>query len=223
MAKWPEDSPGWPYFYRRLQERHHVVGPGKWQGHALLERANLERFKAVNDLFFAANGDLYFTDQGLTGLHDSTGRVFRVSADGKVACLIDNVPSPNGLVMNRDETTLYLAVTRANAVWRLPFNHDGDVVNVVLQIQLSGGLGPDGLALDEQGSLLIAHAGFGAVWVTEEKGELHCGINSCSGNLVTNLAFGWPDRDSLYMTESGSVTLLQARLDVPGKTMYSHQ
>src|SRR6185436_4719434 len=51
-----------------------------------LVRANLERFKAVNDLFFAENGDLYFTDQGLTGLHDPTGRVFRVRADGQVSC-----------------------------------------------------------------------------------------------------------------------------------------
>lgn len=188
-----------------------------------LERANLERFKAVNDLFFAANGDLYFTDQGLTGLHDPTGRVFRVSTKGKISCLIDNVPSPNGLVMNLDETALYLAVTRGNGVWRLPFNHDGDVVKVGIQIQLSGGYGPDGLALDEQGGLLIAHVGFGAVWVTDAKGEIRYRINSCAGVHVTNLAFGWPDRKSLYITESGSATILKARLDVPGKIMYSHQ
>ena len=48
-----------------------------------LVRANVERFKGVNDLFFAANGDLYFTDQGLTGLHDPTGRVFRVRPNGR--------------------------------------------------------------------------------------------------------------------------------------------
>ncbi|MGD8790495.1 MAG: SMP-30/gluconolactonase/LRE family protein [Burkholderiales bacterium] len=188
-----------------------------------LVRASLERFKAVNDLFFAANGDLYFTDQGLSGLHDPTGRVFRVTANGKVSCLIDNVPSPNGLVMNLDETALYLAVTRANSVWRLPFNHDGDVVKVGIQIQLSGGIGPDGLALDEQGGLLIAHVGFGAVWVTDAKGEPRYRINSCAGMHCTNIAFGWPDRKSLYITESESATILQATLDVPGKVMYSHQ
>ena len=188
-----------------------------------LERANLERFKAVNDLFFAANGDLYFTDQGLTGLHDPTGRVFRVSAKGKVTCLIDNVPSPNGLVMNLDETALYVAVTRANSVWRLPFNHDGEVAKVGLHIQFSGGSGPDGLALDEQGGLLVAHAGFGAVWVTDAKGEPRYRITSCAGDHTTNIAFGWPDRDTLYITESGSGTILKARLNVPGKLMYSHQ
>lgn len=188
-----------------------------------LERANLERFKAVNDLFFAANGDLYFTDQGLTGLHDPTGRVFRLSNSGKLTCLIDNVPSPNGLVMNLDETALYVAVTRANSVWRLPFNHNGDVTKVGIHIQLSGGIGPDGLALDEQGGLLVAHVGFGAIWVMDAKGEPRHRINSCAGLHTTNLAFGVTDPNELYITESGSATVLRARLNVPGKMMYSHR
>jgi len=188
-----------------------------------LERANLERFKAVNDLFFAANGDLYFTDQGLTGLHDPTGRVFRLSSSGKLTCLIDNVPSPNGLVMNLDGTALYVAVTRANSVWKLPFNHDGEVTKVGVQIQLSGGNGPDGLALDEQGGLLVAHVGLGAVWAMDAKGEPRHRINSCAGLHTTNIAFGTVDRNELYITESGSGSILKARLGTPGKPMFSHQ
>ncbi len=199
-----------------------VLDPVNGKVTPYLERANLERFKAVNDLFFAANGDLYFTDQGLTGLHDPTGRVFRLSNSGKLTCLIDNVPSPNGLVMNLDETALYVAVTRANSVWRLPFNHAGEVTKVGIQIQLSGGSGPDGLALDEQGGLLIAHVGFGAIWVTDAKGEPRHRINSCAGLHTTNIAFGAIDRNELYITESGSATLLKARLDIAGKTMFSH-
>ena len=42
-----------------------------------LERYHLEHLKAPNDLVFANNGDMYFTDQGLTGLQDPTGRLFR--------------------------------------------------------------------------------------------------------------------------------------------------
>lgn len=40
-----------------------------------LERRNSERFKGVNDLTFDSHGNLYFTDQGQTGLQDPTGRV----------------------------------------------------------------------------------------------------------------------------------------------------
>jgi gluconolactonase len=185
-------------------------------------RAGLERFKGVNDLFFAANGDLYFTDQGMTGLHDPTGRLFRLRADGQVTCLLDNVPSPNGLVMNLEETAIYLAVTRANAVWRVPLLRAGGVGKVGTFIQLSGGGGPDGLALDAEGRLLIAHFGVGCVWVMSASGEPVCRVNSCGSGHTTNLAFGGADGRTLHITDSGTGAILTARLDVPGKPMFSH-
>ena len=108
----------------------------------VLERVHLERLKAVNDLVFASNGDLYFTDQGLTGWHDQTGRVFRRRADGQVDCLLDNIPSPNGLVLDPSESILYVAVTRANAIWRVPLTREGKVTKVGTFIQMSGGAAP---------------------------------------------------------------------------------
>ena len=90
-----------------------------------LEGPSKQRFKGVNDLIFAKNGDLYFTDQGSTGLHDPTGCVYRYTTAGKLECLIDTVPSPNGIVFNRRESELFVAVTRANAVWRIPLDEGG--------------------------------------------------------------------------------------------------
>ncbi len=186
-----------------------------------LVRANLERFKAVNDLHFALNGDLYFTDQGQTGLHDPTGRLFRVSAAGRVECLLDNVPSPNGLVMNLAETMVYLAVTRGNCVWRVPLRPDGGVAKVGVFVQLSGGWGgPDGLAMDNEGRLAIAHVGMGCVWVVDRLGEPVYRVRSCAGLHTTNAAFGGPDGRSLFITESGTGSILRAELDVPGKPMF---
>jgi gluconolactonase len=188
-----------------------------------LRDANGVRFKGVNDLFFASNGDLYFTDQGLTGLHDPTGRLYCLRPTGALTCLLDNIPSPNGLVMNRDESQLYVAVTRGNCVWRVPFVHEGGITKVGLYIQLSGGGGgPDGLALDDEGGLIVAHVGMGSVWTFNSLGEPVHRIKSCMGSHTTNVAFGWPDRNTLYITESASGTILKTELDVPGKLMYSH-
>lgn len=187
-----------------------------------LVRANLERFKAVNDLFFAANGDLYFTDQGQTGLHDPTGRLFRVTTAGKIECLLDNVPSPNGLVMNLSETMIYLAVTRGNCIWRVPLRADGGVAKVGVFVQMSGGWGgPDGLAMDSLGRLAIAHVGMGCVWVVDQFGEPVYRVRSCAGMHTTNAAFGGPDGKSLFITESGTGSILRAELDAPGKPMFS--
>jgi len=99
-----------------------------------LERGRFERFKGVNDLVFASNGDLYFTDQGMTGLQDPSGRLYRLRGNGQLDCLLDNVPSPNGLAFNKAETILYLCVTRNNAIWRVPLLTDGTVGRVGILI-----------------------------------------------------------------------------------------
>lgn len=201
-----------------------VMDPVNGRVEPYLLRAGIERFKAVNDLFFAANGDLYFTDQGLTGLHDPTGRVFRLTPDGRVDCLLNNVPSPNGLVMNLDESILYVAVTRGNCIWRVPLMPNGGVAKVGLFVQLSGGWGgPDGVAMDADGRLVIAHVGMGSVWVVDQLGEPVYRIRSCTGTHTTNVAFSGPENKTLFITESGTGTILTAELDVPGKMMFSHQ
>lgn len=188
----------------------------------LIERYHLEHLKAPNDLVFASNGDLYFTDQGLTGLQDPTGRLFRVRADGRIELLLDNIPSPNGLVLDPSEEIVYLAVTRQNAIWRVPLMRDGTVAKVGVYIQMSGGGGPDGLAIDDEGNLAVAHVGMGVVWLFSHRGEPLLRINSCRGIHTTNVAYGGEDRKSLFITESGTGSILRARLTVPGRTMYSH-
>lgn len=200
-----------------------VMDPFSGRVEPYLVHAGVERFKGVNDLFFAANGDLYFTDQGQTGLHDATGRLFRLCADGRLDCLLDNVPSPNGLVMNLEETALYLAVTRANSVWRVPLLRDGRTTKVGMFVQLSAGWGPDGLALDAEGRLAIAHVGLGVVWIVDRVGQPLYRIETCAAAHTTNIAFGGAAGSTLFITESGSGSILRAELDVPGKAMYSHQ
>lgn len=185
-------------------------------------RYGVERFKGINDLFFAANGDLYFTDQGATGLHDHSGRLFRITGTGKIECILSGIPSPNGLVMNLDETAILLGVTRSNCIWKVPFLRDGTVTKVGNFVQLSGGGGPDGLALDTEGGLIIAHVGLGVVWVVNAYGEPTHRINTNVGRHVTNIAFGGVDDSSLFITEAESGSILRAQLDVPGKSMFSH-
>ena len=47
----------------------------------VLTSRNSESFRGCNDLHLASNGDIYFTDQGQTGLHDPSGRVYRLSPE----------------------------------------------------------------------------------------------------------------------------------------------
>ena len=195
--------------------RHGIMtlDPASGAVEPFLTRDRLDRFKGINDLVFASNGDLFFTDQGMTGLHEPTGRLYRYTTDGLLECLIDTIPSPNGLVLNLTEDICYVNVTRANAVWRVPVTPGGRTLKAGLFLQLSGGHGgPDGLAIDESGGLVVAHVGMGAVWAFSPLGEPLYRIRSCQGLATTNIAYGGPGRKTLYITESESGCVLQREL-----------
>ena len=108
-------------------------------------------------------------------------------------------------------------MTRANSVWRIPLLPDGSTSKVSNYIQLSGRHGgPDGLALDAEGGLLVAHAGLGTVWHFDGLGQPMHRIRSCEGLMTTNLAFGGANNSTLYITESETGNILKADLPVKG-------
>jgi gluconolactonase len=178
----------------------------------VLARRNSERFKGPNDLVFARNGDLYFTDQGQSGLHDPTGRVYRLRPTGQLDCLLSNGPSPNGLVLSREEDVLFIAMTRDNAVWRLPLLPDGSTAKVGRFASFHGTSGPDGMAMDTSGNLLVAHASLGSVFILSAQGEPLARMRSCKGATTTNLTFK-PDGRTVVVTESETGSVLQAEWD----------
>jgi gluconolactonase len=181
----------------------------------LLRSRNSESFRGCNDLHIASNGDIYFTDQGQTGLHDASGRVYRLTPAGRLDCLIHTGVSPNGLVLDPTETVLFVAMTRDNAVWRLPFMRDGSVSKVGRFCTLFGTSGPDGLTMDSAGRLFVAHASLGHVFVFAPNGELIARIKSSAGPSCTNVAIGGARRDRLYITESATGTVLVADIGEP--------
>jgi len=176
----------------------------------ILTARNSESFRGCNDLHLASNGDIYFTDQGQTGLHDPSGRVYRLAANGRLDCLIDTGISPNGLVLDPTETVLFVAMTRDNSVWRLPFMKDGSVSKVGRFCSLFGTSGPDGLTMDANGRLFVGHASLGHVFVFAPNGELIARIKSCAGPNCTNVAIGGERGDRLYITESATGSVLVA-------------
>lgn len=181
-----------------------------------LPRRNSERFKGVNDLVFDRAGNLYFTDQGQTGLHDPTGRLYRLGSDGRLDLLLDNIPSPNGVALSPDEKVLYLAVTRGNCVWRVPLLGDGSVAKVSQFFTSYGPSGPDGLAVDAQGQVLVANPGLGYVWVLNARAQPVQVLRGPAGASTTNLAFGGPARRTLFVTDSTHGHVLMAEMDTPG-------
>lgn len=202
-----------------------VLDPRTGEVRSVLPHRKSESFKGINDLFFDRAGRLYFTDQGQTGMHDQTGRVFRFDFEsGRLDCILNNGISPNGLVLSPDETVLYVAMTRGNAVWRAPIFPDGSTSKVGIFVQMAGGVsGADGLAVDQSGNLYVADAGNGCVWSFSRFGEpLHRYRAASGGRTVTNLAFGGEDRKTLFIIDSATGTICCALTQEPGQALYAH-
>ena len=174
----------------------------------LLQRRGYDRLRGVNDLTFDESGNLYFTDQGGSDLQNPNGVVYRRKPDGTIDPVARNIPSPNGVVYDESTGHLYVAVTRDNAIWRVQRAPDGST-RAGRWIQLSGGIGPDGLAMDAAGRLYVAHPGLGVVWVFDRKGLPLLAIQSNVGDFTTNMHV---DQQSghVYITESRSGSVLVA-------------
>ena len=120
-----------------------------------------------------------------------------------------------------DGRVLYLAVTRGNCVWRVPLLPDGSVAKVGQFFTSYGPSGPDGLAVDAEGRLLIANPGLGHVWVLNHRAEPVEVLRGVPGSSTTNLAFGGADRRTLYVTDSTHGQILRATLAAPGLALHA--
>ncbi|HLX23294.1 MAG TPA: SMP-30/gluconolactonase/LRE family protein [Usitatibacter sp.] len=188
---------------------------------SVLAHRNTESFKGMNDLTFDFEGNCYFTDQGQTGFHDPSGRVYRLRASGQLDLVIAGIPSPNGVALDLSRRFIYVAVTRANQVWRGPILADGNVSKVGAFRTFFGTSGPDGMAVSADNGLVVCHASLGGAFVCNAKGEVTHFVKSPVGSTVTNVAFR-PGASKVVMTESETGSILEADLQSKGAPLYSH-
>lgn len=175
----------------------------------VMDRFNGERLKGPNDLVVARNGDIFFTDQGMSGLQDPAGRVYRIDSHGRVDVLLRNCPSPNGLVLDKSQNILFVAMTRDNGVWLIPLYPDGSVQRTG-RFSIYGGVGgPDGLATDQEGNIFVAHSTLGSIFVHNKDGTPRMRISTAvCGSGTTNLTWGGTDGKTLYIVESETGSIM---------------
>jgi gluconolactonase len=183
-----------------------VVASG-WEG---------ERFRGPNDLVFAANGDLYFTDPKGSDPDNPVGNVYLVRQNGPVERFAGGFQFPNGIVLSDDGQTLYLAETYPNHILAFELDERGREVTRRVFAKLEGGLGPDGMAFGQDGNLYVAHFGKGAVAVIDPGGEVIAEL-PVGGTNVTNVAF-WGS--SLYVTEVENGQVVRLDIGVEGQVLY---
>jgi gluconolactonase len=181
------------------------------------------RLNSPNDVVVKSDGSIWFSDPDYGILSDYEGYrapreqdgcfVYRVDpATGAVAAVVRDFARPNGLCFSPDESLLYIAESGQS--------HDPDVAPVIRRFRVTGsGLSggevfatldngiPDGIRCDTNGNLWSS-AGDG-VHIFAPDGALLGKI--LVPQRVSNLCFGGPRRNRLFITATRSVyTLLVA-------------
>jgi gluconolactonase len=177
----------------------------------LSDRINTEPFRGLSDVTVAPNGDVWFTDAGRSSLSQRNGSLLRLRAGAaKAERVLSRIPYPNGVAVGADGRFVYVAVTRANAVWRLLADApDPGEPMVGVHLHLSGGLGPDGLARDAHGRLAVVQAQAGRADIFDAIGETLARIRVPEGSWTTSCAFS-PDGSALLIVEAETGSVYRA-------------
>jgi gluconolactonase len=174
----------------------------------------------ANDLCFAPDGVLYFSDPWGSSLERPIGGFYRAFADGRLERIDHGLAFPNGVAVQADGRAVYLAETWHNRVWRYELHADGRIGDHTVFCRLQDSPGPDGMCFDEQGNLYVAHYSAGRVDVFDPRGKEIFRIPT-PGKQTTNCAFGGPDRTWLYITEVETGSVYRVRLNVRGQPLYA--
>ncbi len=174
-----------------------------------------KRLNSPNDVAQRSNGDFYFTDPayGLDGSDepkelDFQG-VYRVSADGSLTLLTDELSAPNGIVFSPDESTLYVSNSDARSqpvIMAYGVRADGTLDEGRVFYASWG----DGMCIDRRGDLFVAGPSNGVLVLSpsgEHLGTLHTTVRTA------NCTFG-DDGSTLYVT--ANTHLMRIRTTVKG-------
>ncbi len=174
-----------------------------------------KRLNSPNDLTLDATGGIWFTDPRYGKQDDRELDVMAVyyrAATGAVTQVIKDLPRPNGILLSRDGTMLYVAANKRQLIMAYDVAKPGiaSKARVFAHLDHKARGGPDGMTLDEQGNVYAA--GQGHVWIWSSKGKLLHKLKVPEG--PSNCAFGGPKHDTLYVTARTS--LYRVRMRVKG-------
>ncbi|MDP4026437.1 SMP-30/gluconolactonase/LRE family protein [Methylobacterium sp. NEAU 140] len=199
---------------RRISRLEH---DGRWIG--LVDRVDGRRFNSPNDVVVKSDGTIWFSDPtyGIDSDYEGhaapseigASHVYRFDPDsGSVAAVVTDMVRPNGLAFSPDERILYVAETGATHVPGLPAVIRAYAVARTGATAADGRVfatSPaglfDGFRVDRSGNIWASTADAVAVFAPD--GTLIGRIPV--PEIVSNLTFGGPKRNRLYITAQTSL------------------
>lgn len=192
----------------------------------LASHYNGKRLNAPNDLCFDRYGRIYFTDPRYgdrSDLEQDCMAVYRIELDGSLARVIDDMETPNGILISADNRTLYVVdhnpdTGGARTLVAYDIDSSGACTRRGVLHDYGSGYGGDGMVLDTAGNIYLT-AGDGnaaGVYIFTPDGKQLGFIQTAE--IAGNCTFGGLDLRTLYIAASSS--LYRIRLGISGMLAY---
>ena len=201
----------------RNENLDHLSGSRK---KVLVDNYDGKPFGRANDLTVAKNGGVLTDSANATpmppgGLPLPAAFYYLPPRATKAIQILSDVAFPNGVILSRDEKTLYLNNTNGEYLLAFDVQPDGSLKKKPAQLRelrrrhdQRGRVpvsGADGMTLDNQGRLYVAAAN--GVQVFSPQGQ-HLGTIPMP-RPPQNLAFAGPDKKTLYVVGRGVASKVQ--------------
>ncbi|HTS76754.1 MAG TPA: SMP-30/gluconolactonase/LRE family protein [Bryobacteraceae bacterium] len=179
----------------------------------LASRFEGKRLNAPNDIVVRRDGQIFFTDPAFGNQQDNRELdfygVFHLTPHGELSAIARLQTRPNGIALSPNGKTLYVTDSDARCVRAFDLEHGA--AGRVLIDNIPGV--PDGIRVDEKGGLWIA-----AKEIYEYSPQAEMLAHIALDQTPTNLAFGDPDMQSLFITTRTEV--YRVRIGVKGAAQY---
>jgi sugar lactone lactonase YvrE len=157
--------------------------------------------QSCNDLAVSARGDIYFTDP-------PAHRVWHVDTKGNKTIAHEGLEFPNGVRFSPDQNLLTVADSRNKWVWSFQVQPDGSLINGQPYYRLetwddSSNSAADGMAMDSEGYLYVATRI--GLQICDPPGLVLGIVRKPQDGPLSNVVFGGPDMQTLYVTAGDKV------------------
>ncbi len=174
--------------------------------------------EAPNDLVFAADGRLWFTDLGKShdGIRTASG-LFTCMPDGSpLQAVFRHAVSYNGVGLSPDGSAVYCADTHQARLWRFDARPEAQRPSWVANAP--GPVGFDSLAVTAAGNVCVATLFQGGITTITPDGQTR--KRDFADTYTTNIAFGGNDMQDAFITLSERGALVKVRWDEPGLRLH---
>ena len=161
-------------------------------------------FVGPNDFAADQKGGAYFTASGPWESEPIAGKIYYISAKGKVSMMANDLHYANGLALSADGKTLYCAESEASRIVQFKVADDGSLSDRRLFVRVgqvdpeSGPYAyPDGIKLDAKGNLWIGQYSKGRI-VVVGKDKKRLAAYDVPSTAAPNLNFG-PEGKVVYI------------------------